>query len=455
MKNFALHPILMVIATSGALSAQPAVTAVLNAASFSAAVSPGAWITIFGNNLAAAPVSSPSLPTTLSGVSMTVGGQAAPLSYVSPNQVNALIPFETAIPANTVVPVVITSSGGSITYNIRLTRDAPGIFTLNGAGTGPAIISNPDGLAAVIGGYDYIFYATGLGPVNASGSLTDSFDVYLGEHKALVSSATPVSDRPGVYRIQITAPAFLASDRLFLASGVWQSNIVDVPIRPGSSTANVSGSIDGLYPSSNPFFTLPMCISDDPDSPPCSPGQDFSVMLHAGTFSVAFDILPSAPPFEIAAVGEAGGTIISFNPPAGYTASLTVPTAAARTGNFQDSPVPLWDYSSCSPPSAQCVSFPANLIPPSRLSPYWLQATQALPPPGTGGSSPNVILQSTRSLSGSHFAIDAQNHAELSKFGGIIQVPYGPFDTRVSTFKLYVDGRLVATKNLPYTVVHR
>ena len=62
-------------------------------------------------------------------------GLAAPMLFVSANQVNALIPFEATIPANNVVPVMVTSSGGSITYNIRLTRDAPAIFTRNGAGT--------------------------------------------------------------------------------------------------------------------------------------------------------------------------------------------------------------------------------------------------------------------------------------------------------------------------------
>lgn len=128
-----------------------------------------------------------------------------------------------------------------------------------------------------------MFYATGLGPVDASGRLTDSFDVYLGERKGQISSAAPISGLPGVYQVQVTAPTFLATDRLYVLSGGWQSNIVDVLIRAGSNTANVSGAIYGLYPSSNPFFTLPMCTSDDPNAPPCSSGQDLGVMLHAGS----------------------------------------------------------------------------------------------------------------------------------------------------------------------------
>src|SRR5438045_43072 len=98
-------------------SAQPVVSAVLNAASYSALVSPGCLVTIFGSNLADAPATASGvpLPNTLGGVTVSVAGLAAPLLYVSPSQINALIPFETAIPANTVVPVVVTAPGGSVT----------------------------------------------------------------------------------------------------------------------------------------------------------------------------------------------------------------------------------------------------------------------------------------------------------------------------------------------------
>jgi uncharacterized protein (TIGR03437 family) len=463
MRNLPFRQILMVIAVSGSVSAQPAITAVLNAASFSAAVSPGSWLTIFGNSLAPTQASSSSLPATLAGVSVTIGGLSAPMSYVFPTQVNVLIPFETAIPADTVVPLVLTNASTSATYNIRLTRTSPGIFTLNGTGTGRAIISNPEGLANVIGGYDYVFYATGFGPLDSSGQLTDGFDVYLGERKAQVVLATPISRLPGVYQVRVTAPDFIATDRLYLISGDWQSNIVDVPILPGSNTTNVSGTIDGLYPSSDPYFTLPRCTTDDPSAPLCAPGQDSSVMLHAGSFSVAYDLAPSSPAlgpfFTIAAVGEAGAVVIDVKRNGGYSASIIVPAATTRSGDFSNSGVSLWDYLSCSPMTAECMPFPANRVPPSRLSPWWVQATQSLPGPNVSSSSLNGIFETSGSLAGlnggSHFVIDAQNNANLSKFGGFVQVPFGPFDRRVSTFKLYVDGKLVATKDVPYTVVHR
>src|SRR5438477_11643979 len=97
-------------------SAQPVVSAVLNAASYEALVSPGCLVTIFGSNLAPAPATASAvpLPSTLGGVSISVAGLAAPLLYVSPGQINALIPFETSLPANNVLHVVVTETYGSI-----------------------------------------------------------------------------------------------------------------------------------------------------------------------------------------------------------------------------------------------------------------------------------------------------------------------------------------------------
>src|SRR5947209_4556684 len=58
--------------------AQPVVSAVLNAASYEALVSPGCLVTIFGSNLAPAPATASAvpLPSTLGGVSISVAGLA-------------------------------------------------------------------------------------------------------------------------------------------------------------------------------------------------------------------------------------------------------------------------------------------------------------------------------------------------------------------------------------------
>jgi hypothetical protein len=228
------------------------------------------------------------------------------------------------------------------------------------------------------------------------------------------------------------------------------------------NAANITGTIDGLYPSSDPGYPktpLRPCLGDN-DPGPCGPAAAFdslSIMLHAGTFTVSFDIVPGASPFAVAAVGEAGGTIISIDPASGtYTASTTTLTPAARFGDFSGSTVPLWDFASCDWRSAVCLQFPNNAIPVSRIDPYWARATQMLPAPNTAAvASPNASLQASGSLTGSRFAVDSQNNSTLSTFGGIIPIPYGPFELGVSTFSLYVDGKRVASKDLPYLLLQR
>jgi hypothetical protein len=190
-------------------------------------------------------------------------------------------------------------------------------------------------------------------------------------------------------------------------------------------------------------------------------------MLHAGTFTAGFDINPSAAPFSVAAVGEAGGVVISINPASGsYTASTTTLTAAGASGDFSGSIVPLWDYATCDPRTFECLAFPLSTPTTQRLGPLWITATQMLPRPSSitapgvnaiamaggclGGFRPDESC-----IGGSRFVIDSQNNANLSTFGGILQEPLGPFRTRVSRFKLYVDGVQIASKDVTYGVSYR
>jgi uncharacterized protein (TIGR03437 family) len=84
-----------------------------------------------------ASTASPSLPTTLAGVTATLtdaSGVARPaaLSYVSPSQVNLLVPADTTAGAATV------SIGGASTA-LRIAPSAPGLFQLNAARVAAAL----------------------------------------------------------------------------------------------------------------------------------------------------------------------------------------------------------------------------------------------------------------------------------------------------------------------------
>lgn len=118
---------------------------VVNAASFvkDASLSPGSIATIFGTNLTntTASTSDPANPPkTLGGVTVTVGGIASGLFYVSPTQVNFQI--DSKVPVGT-QPLVLQSQAGSLTVNLKIeTPAAPGIFAFSGAGTRDGAILN-------------------------------------------------------------------------------------------------------------------------------------------------------------------------------------------------------------------------------------------------------------------------------------------------------------------------
>jgi uncharacterized protein (TIGR03437 family) len=102
-----------------AAASKPAIASsgVVSAASFKAGIAPGSWVTIFGQNLAAATRSlsgsdlvNGHLPTTLGGVSVQIDNQAAFPSYISAAQINVQAPSSN----NTgTVNVTVTNSGGT------------------------------------------------------------------------------------------------------------------------------------------------------------------------------------------------------------------------------------------------------------------------------------------------------------------------------------------------------
>jgi hypothetical protein len=107
-----------------------------NAASGVPGIAPGSSIGIYGTNLAAATsalasadtVDNP-MPTTLSGVSVQIDGNAAFMDYVSPTQINVLSPADAN--AGSVQVTVTNSAGTSAAATATLQAILPGLFTLS------------------------------------------------------------------------------------------------------------------------------------------------------------------------------------------------------------------------------------------------------------------------------------------------------------------------------------
>jgi len=121
----------------------------LSSASFAPVLAPASLGTILGDpnqsplSLAttyAALSATGELPYELSGVSVAVGGRAAPLIAVSPSRILFCVPFNAPVGPT---EVIVTSQDGYVSRGTTtIAFLAPGIFTLNGNGIGDATVLN-------------------------------------------------------------------------------------------------------------------------------------------------------------------------------------------------------------------------------------------------------------------------------------------------------------------------
>lgn len=117
---------------------------VVSAADFATPVAAGSLASGFGTGLSSTTEQAAGfpLPTTLGGITVRVAGVDAPLIYVSPLQVNFQVPND--LSGRKTVQVI--RSGVTIaTDQVEIVTSVPALFTLNGAGTGPAAAVNEDG----------------------------------------------------------------------------------------------------------------------------------------------------------------------------------------------------------------------------------------------------------------------------------------------------------------------
>ena len=119
-------------------------------------IQPGEWVSIYGNNLAAAAVNwDGNFPTTLGGTSVQINGKPAYLSYVSPTQINLQAPDDNATGT---VSVVVTTAAGSATSTVTLGLYAPSFCLQGSADTWPALFNEPM-VPALMGAEPTIFSA--------------------------------------------------------------------------------------------------------------------------------------------------------------------------------------------------------------------------------------------------------------------------------------------------------
>jgi uncharacterized protein (TIGR03437 family) len=209
-------------------------------------LAPGTVIQIFGSDLApSSTVAEAPLPSTLNGVTVIIAGSAVPLSFVSPTQVNAQLPFgltpgtpyqvivgagnaiipPTTVAINSVEPGVAANIDGS---TVALHENGDSITTASPALPGETISvflgglgrTTPDVPAGTASPADPL--ATVVSPVSAS----------LDDRGVDVISANLSPGLVGVYQVRLTIPADMTAGNktLVIIQNDREANRTTIPV---------------------------------------------------------------------------------------------------------------------------------------------------------------------------------------------------------------------------------
>jgi uncharacterized protein (TIGR03437 family) len=203
-------------------------TGIVNAGSFvpfTAEFAPGEFISIFGANLATTTATDPTLPTGLSGVQVLVNGTPAAVGYVSPGQVNAVIPL--GIDTGIASIQVVNSLGTSNTVSNFVGETQPGIF--NSTTSAPAVFHGNNTIVSAsnpaVTGEELAVYLTGLGTLDPSGNAANlsymsvDFSGLAGTiDYAGIEPGTPLAAGAG-YQMNVTVPSGTRSGLIYLDIG--------------------------------------------------------------------------------------------------------------------------------------------------------------------------------------------------------------------------------------------
>jgi uncharacterized protein (TIGR03437 family) len=237
----AANPQVVFSATGHAVFGNPGL-AVVNAASYdSGETPPGNVFSIFGTGLATKEwqATTVPLPTTALNTTVTVNGEAVPLFYADPNQINAQMPQDTAPGVATVIVKNGSATGNAVAVAIPATG-TPGISTW---GNNRAVVVNQNGslnvptTAPAKVGDTVVVYFTGGGPVKATAPLvtgspapaglswvTGTYSLTVGGANATVNYIGLTPGSIGLYQANFVVPTVAAGDRAVIITIAGQAS---------------------------------------------------------------------------------------------------------------------------------------------------------------------------------------------------------------------------------------
>jgi uncharacterized protein (TIGR03437 family) len=229
-----------IMAAAGGTVSGITISGVTNSASGqTGAVAPGELIAIYGSGLGPAngvpftvDPATGAVDTTLGGTRVLFGTIAAPITYASAGQVNAIVPYEMA--GQSQVTIEVQYQSGSASQTVPIASAAPGAYTLNSSGSGQAAALNQDysingpSKPAAKGSYVTIYFTGGgqTNPGGVTGSVTGSVLKWLTQ-----GISVTVGNQPATVTFDGSAPTFV--------DGVDQLNIQLSPNTPSGAQAVV------------------------------------------------------------------------------------------------------------------------------------------------------------------------------------------------------------------------
>jgi uncharacterized protein (TIGR03437 family) len=181
-------------------------------------VAPGAIVSIYGINLASGTLVGPANPLsqTLLNVTATMGNQILPLYFVSPQQINVQLPYETTL--DTQVVVLHQTGQPDVNSVFSVVRNAPGLFSITHADGTVVTSASPAAAGETLtltgtgfGPYDQ-HPPTGIAvPASAAFNLLDAVSVNAGGVPGSTLSAGPVVNAIGLNYATFQVPGSLPS----------------------------------------------------------------------------------------------------------------------------------------------------------------------------------------------------------------------------------------------------
>ena len=201
----------------------------------------GAWAVNSSNRMGFTVLASPKaaglpLPTSLGGVTVSLGGRAAPLLYVGPSQINFQVPYET--PPGTSTLVVTANGVAGSPAPVTVAAAAPGMFVY---GNNWAVVLNQDyslngpSNPAKAGSY-VMLYGTGAGaavPAVPTGSAAPASPL-----STVTNVTATVNGVPAAVAFQGLAPGFVGLLQVNLQVPELPSGTYPVQITAGGVKSN-------------------------------------------------------------------------------------------------------------------------------------------------------------------------------------------------------------------------